>query len=105
MCVFLLAHGFAISLMNRLSLTFFNSGVGRDSQSHPADPVMLQHANLPVGLSRGDRSSGETVFFSLASSFWIEGVQDLHSSLRTAQESQFLFYRNGSNCFAGRRKL
>lgn len=50
--VFLLAHGFAISLMDRLGLTFFNSRVGRDSQSHPADPVMLQHRKFPVGLSQ-----------------------------------------------------
>lgn len=61
--------------MNRLRLTFFNFRVGRDSQSHPADPIMLQPGKLPVGLSQGDRSSRETVSFSLASSFRIKGVQ------------------------------
>ena len=98
--VFLLAHGFAISLMDRLSLIFFNSRVGRDSRSHPATLSCYNTESFQLGFHR---SSRETVSFSLASSFWIAGVQASHASLRTAQERKFLFHRNCSN-HSGRRK-
>lgn len=63
MSVCLLADGFVISLMDRLDLTFFNSGVGRDPHSRAADPVMLQLGKASRWASRRRQIKQAGCFF------------------------------------------
>lgn len=88
---FLLVNGFVISLMDRLDLTFLISRVGRDSPSHPANPVSFTAQKPASWVFVRTKIKWESVSFSLAKPFRIEEAQKLHSSLRTAHEKKFPF--------------